>query len=306
MSDYKFWAFLFQFVPHVLLEFIFTLYTAFQLYILGAEYLIREVHRKYSSSVRKLTDNEPDIPNDLSGQVVIVTGGSRGIGLCAAKFMYTRGATVIVTSSVSEEKERDRMAQSFRDSVKSVLVPGGSLVVWPVDLRDFSSVIDLVVRFNQTYKQLNVLVNNAGVMFCDKHYTVDGFEYHYQINYLSHVLLTWLLMPALQASSPNKARVVNVSSSTHFPRTVFIDDMQSVRTPYSPFHAYAQSKLCQIILTFYMADWLKSNDKYTNILVNTLHPGVAKTELYQHVWWVKMFPRLASLLFRVSSQDSIL
>src|SRR5690606_16567298 len=97
------------------------------------------------------------------------------------------------------------------------------------------------------YRSLDILINNAGVMFVDQNYTGDGFEYHYQINYLSHVLLTWLLMPALdRANRDRPARIVNVSSSTHYPRCLFIDDLQARRSPYSPFHAYAQSKLCQI------------------------------------------------------------
>lgn len=299
INDYRFWHFVYQTFSKRFVETIFTIFTAVQLYLLGARYILKEIRRKLSTKIRKLTANEPDIPNDLTNYVAVVTGGSRGIGLSAAKDLYRRGCIVIVTSSASTQQERDKVADEVRDSVQPT-VPGGNILVWPIDFRDMTSVYEFVVRFNEQYKYLDILINNAGVMFIDKNYTSDGFEYHYQINYLSHILLTWLLMPALdRANKSGPARVVNVSSSTHYPRALFIDDLQSLTTPYSPFHAYAQSKLCQIMFTYFMADWLRINDNRYRVLINSLHPGVAMTGLYQYVWWVKLFPWLASFLFRV-------
>ena len=136
-------------------------------------------------------------------------------------------------------------------------------------------------------------------MYVDQAYTVDGFEMHYQINYLSHTLLTWLLLPALnRANKSSPSRIVNVSSSTHYARDLFLEDLQSLDSPYSPFHAYAQSKLCVLMLTYYLADWLSNHKDQYHVLVNTLHPGVVNTRLYQNVWWVKRFPKAAELLFR--------
>lgn len=136
-------------------------------------------------------------------------------------------------------------------------------------------------------------------MYVKKCYTVDGFEWHYQINYLSHTLLTWLLLPALKrANKSQPARIVNVSSSTHYARDLFLKDLQSRNSPYSPFHAYAQSKLCILMFTYYMANWLNDRKEEYNVLVNTLHPGVVNTHLYENVWWVKRYPKLAQLLFR--------
>lgn len=301
MNDYFLWHLLYQApIPSRFIDTIFTIYTAIQLYILGAIYVVKEIHRKLSSKVRKLSPDEPDIPNDLLKYVAIVTGGSRGIGLSVAKDLYRRGCTVIITSSVTIEADREKVANEVRTSVRPT-VPGGRVLVWSVDFRNLNTVCDFAARFNKTFESLDILVNNAGVMFVDKAYTGDGFEYHYQINYLSHALLTWLLMPVMhRARKVSPARVVNVSSSTHYPRSLFIEDLQSLKTPYSPFHAYAQSKLCQVMFTYFMADWLKKNRGEYRVLVNSLHPGVAKTGLYQHVWWVKIFPRIARLLFRVS------
>lgn len=300
MNDYLLWHFLYMLFPNRAVDFIFTLYTAIQLYILGAIYVMKEIHRKLSNKVRKLGPNEADIPNNLLHYVAIVTGGSRGIGLSVAKDLYRRGCTVIVTSSAVTESEREHVAREIRESIAPTH-SGNDVLVWQIDFRNMSTVCDFVARFNREFRSLDILVNNAGVMFVDKAYTGDGFEYHYQINYLSHVLLTWLLLPVMsRAEKKSPSRVVNVSSSTHYPRSLFIDDLQSLKTPYSPFHAYAQSKLCQVMHTYYMADWLADHKDRFCVLVNTLHPGVAKTGLYQHVWWVKIFPRIARFLFRVN------
>lgn len=300
INDYKFWLLMYRIFPKNIIDTVFTIITAIQLYLLGARYVLKEIHRKLSSKVRKLSANEPDIPDDLTDYVAVVTGGSRGIGLSAAKDLYRRGCIVIVTSSASSQMERDKMAEEAKESVKATN-NSGNILVWPIDFREMSSVFDFVARFNKEYGSLDILINNAGVMFVDKNFTSDGFEYHYQINYLSHVLLTWLLLPALnKADKKGPARVVNVSSSTHYPRCAFLDDLQSQITPYSAFHAYAQSKLCQIMFTYYMANWLRSDvGQSYRVLINCLHPGVAMTGLYQYVWWVRLFPWLASFLFRV-------
>lgn len=304
MNDYKLWRLLYQFLPEKFCQTLFTIITLVQLYLLGARYVLKEIRRRLSSKVRKLSEHEPDIPDHLPNKIAIVTGGSRGIGLSVARDLYRRGCTVIVTSSAATENERENIADEVRQ-YQPLLDRNrpGEILVWPIDLREMSSVFEFVVRFNNQFDHLDYLINNAGVMFVQKNYTEDGFEHHYQINYLSHVLLTWLLMPALnrRSSTDPPARVVNVSSSTHYPRNLFIDDLQSQKTPYSPYHAYAQSKLCQIMFTYYLSDWLKQSGDFPNILVNSLHPGVAMTGLYQNVWWVKLFPQLAEFLFRVSS-----
>ncbi|KAI7693652.1 Dehydrogenase/reductase SDR family member on chromosome X [Sarcoptes scabiei] len=259
MNDYKLWRLLYQFLPEKFCQTLFTIITLVQLYLLGARYVLKEIRRRLSSKVRKLSEHEPDIPDHLPNKIAIVTGGSRGIGLSVARDLYRRGCTVIVTSSAATENERENIAD---------------------EVRQYQPLLD----------------RNRP----------DGFEHHYQINYLSHVLLTWLLMPALnrRSSTDPPARVVNVSSSTHYPRNLFIDDLQSQKTPYSPYHAYAQSKLCQIMFTYYLSDWLKQSGDFPNILVNSLHPGVAMTGLYQNVWWVKLFPQLAEFLFRSADEGA--
>lgn len=133
--------------------------------------------------------------------------------------------------------------------------------------------------------------------------TPDGFESHLSVNYLGHCLLIWALLPKLNETgqkSGTLSRIVNVSSSTHYARPINLDDLNGLKL-YSPYHAYAQSKLAQIMFTFKLNRYLNNKSTispYKWVTVNCLHPGVAKTALYEHVWWVNDFPKFASLILR--------
>ena len=304
MSDYLVWHTLYRYLPHMLVKWVFFVFTTVQLYWLGTKYLLVEFHRKFSNSVRKLSPNEPDIPNELHGHIAVVTGGSMGIGFNVAKELYRRGCTVVVTAFNLTKDERRKVADKIRQT-RYKKIPGGTVHVFDIDLRDLSSVCHFVDQFNAQFSHLDILVNNAGVMYVDQAYTVDGFEWHYQINYLSHALLTWLMLPALNRAGKLKpSRIVNVSSSTHYARDLFLKDLQSKNSPYSPFHAYAQSKLCVLMLTYYLAEWIADRKDQYNVLVNTLHPGVVNTHLYQNVWWVKRFPKVAQIMFRPAEEGA--
>jgi NAD(P)-dependent dehydrogenase (short-subunit alcohol dehydrogenase family) len=303
------------------------------LYSLGLLYMPIEVNRKldWFSMVRKL-DPIKDLPSDLSHLSVIMTGGSRGIGWEAAKMLLERGARVIIASSVPDGKEiqdlKDKLVSRLKQesSSKGELSDGDEdkqlledekndkitdssqrLECWHLDLSSFSSVISFVHRFSSSGRHLNLLINNAGQMYSPFRVTKDGYESHWEINYLSHCLLVALLLPILEETAKThliKSRIINVASSTHFARNLSLSDVNGFQV-YSPYHAYAQSKLAQIMFTYKLNDLLSHKSDNLNdqeVLVNCVHPGVAKTELYENVWWVKTFPALADILFRVSTK----
>ncbi|XP_017491785.1 PREDICTED: dehydrogenase/reductase SDR family member on chromosome X-like, partial [Rhagoletis zephyria] len=248
--------------------------------------------------------------------VAVVTGGSRGIGLSVATELYRRGATVVVTAHGLTPPEREQLAERIRNGEKLTaekdcgdddscdkenddkLDDEDRLHIYQIDLRDLGAVCRFAEHLTDRFGgRLSLLVNNAGVMYVPLAYTEDGFEEHYQVNYLAHALLTWLLLPALQRgggssyTGPSKhthpSRIVNVSSSTHYARDLFLEDLQSRASPYSPYHAYAQSKLAILMHTYWLAEWLKEHenqeDNPPSVLVNTLHPGVVNTALYENV-----------------------
>lgn len=309
---------LYRLLPHRLVTWAFLFFTTVQLYWLAIKYLLVELHRKLSRRLGHLNnfDDHLGIPEHLpNGYVALVTGGNRGIGLSVATELYRKGATVVVTTYGLNEAERDELAEQIRLSKKSQKENCGikdkepEILIYEIDHRDLSSVVRFADFFNSRFPRLHLLVNNAGVMYVPTlSYTEDGFETHYQVNYLAHVLLTWLLLPALGRTgfggdSSRASRIVNVSSSTHYARDLFLKDLQSRVSPYSPYHAYAQSKLAILMYTYWMDDWLRQLAQQEpnhglNILVNALHPGVVNTDLYENVWWVRRFPLSARLLFR--------
>ena len=274
------------------------------LYALAAWYLQFEILRKLShSSVRHL-NVETDLPKDLTKYTVIMTGGSRGIGWEAAKVFLAKGARVIITTSATGDK-LSKLTAKLRSTCPPLADPN-KLQVKTMDLNSFDSVGVFVSWFKSTGLPLNILINNAGQMYAPFRLTPDGLESHWQVNYLSHVLLVLLLLPVLKETARQtglKSRIVNVASSTHFARNLHLDDLNGLRL-YSPYHSYAQSKLAQIMFTYKLASILDQSAsdglQESPITVNSLHPGVALTELYENVWWVKMFPALAKCLFRVS------
>ncbi|XDB67227.1 hypothetical protein AB1E18_019588 [Capra hircus] len=143
-------------------------------------------------------------------------------------------------------------------------------------------------EFVQTFKMkklpLHVLVNNAGVMMVPQRTTEDGFEEHFGVNYLGHFLLTNLLLDTLQESgAPGRsARVVTVSSATHYVGELNLDDLQS-STSYSAHAAYAQSKLALVLFTYHLQALLSAWG--VPVTASVADPGVVDTDLYRHVFW---------------------
>ncbi|CAG2104995.1 unnamed protein product [Medioppia subpectinata] len=297
---------------HSFREVVYVLWTAIHLYILGAVYVLKELNRKYHlvSTVRHLSQDDKDLPKRLDGKVAIITGGSRGIGLEVAIVLLLKGCHVIIASSANPEIV-DQLVAKILAKVREENVNNekiGKLEIWRLDLISLTSVEEFVKKFHASgVNELHYLVNNAAIMFAPKKFTDDGFESHFQVNYLGHCLLVWALMPVMAASAQRcgqRSRVVNVSSSTHYARDLCLNDLQSEEI-YSPFHSYAQSKLCQIMFTFSLNHWFATHQQYGQyVSVNALHPGVALTELYTNVWWVKIVPSLARALFRTSKEGA--
>jgi NAD(P)-dependent dehydrogenase (short-subunit alcohol dehydrogenase family) len=125
---------------------------------------------------------------------------------------------------------------------------------------------------------LDILVNNAGVMCHPQAKTVDGFELHFQTNYLGHFLLTTLLLDKLKAA-PNGARVVNVTAHAYRLGEVDLGDLQFERRAYRPGDAYSQSKLAVMLFTLHLSKILEG----TAVTVNAVDPGVVRTGVHRHM-----------------------
>ena len=205
---------------------------------------------------------EPQTP-DLTGKIMLLTGGNSGIGLAAAGQLARRGATVVITAR-SEEKARQaqqRIASDYGAEVDYLLM----------DLADFDSIRDCVAQFKARYSRLDVLINNAGLNLSERRETRQGFEYVIGVNHVGPFLLTTLLLDLLEASAP--ARIVCLSSAGHVGarRGLDWDDLQR-RKKFNG-QAYCQAKLA----TIYWVQEMAKRYAAHNISAYAVNPRLVAT-----------------------------
>ena len=194
---------------------------------------------------------------DAAEATILVTGATDGLGKRVARELAAKGTTVLLHGRSPERLEAT--LEELRGQTGSQKV--GSYLA---DLSSLAAVRDLADRILSEYDRLDVLVNNAGIIVQERKESEDGYELTFAVNYLSHFLLTSLLLPLLKGSAP--ARVVNVASAGQSP--IDFDDPMLERG-YDAMRAYSTSKLAQIMFTFELAERLSG----TGVSVNALHPA---------------------------------
>ena len=207
---------------------------------------------------------------DLTGKEILVTGASGGIGYETARALTARGARVTLAA-----RDRAKLAAALEQLLADR--PGARADIALVDLADLTSVRNFAAGFLAERDRLDVLVNNAGVMFPPLLRTVEGFELQFGTNHLAHFLLTGLLFPLLHASAP--ARVVNVSSEGHRRGGVDLDDPNFITREYDKFAGYGQSKTANILF----GRELDRRAAATGVHAFSLHPGRIATDLGRHM-----------------------
>ena len=203
----------------------------------------------------------------MQGKTCMVTGANSGIGKATALGLAQMGANVVM---VARDRARGEVAQNEVKAKSG----NNSVDLLVADLSSQQSIRQLVENFKQHYKQLYVLINNAGVFMLTRRETVDGLEITFAVNYLAPFLLTNLLLDVLKASAP--ARIVNVSSEAHENGYIKMDDLQAKKN-YRSFRAYGQSKLALVMFTYELARRLQG----TGVTANCLHPGFVATNIGQ-------------------------
>ena len=206
---------------------------------------------------------------DQSGRTAIVTGANSGIGFEAAKELARHGAKVILACR-SEERAEDAIARIRAE------VPEADLTFMELDLASLQSVRAFAEAFKGRFDQLDLLINNAGIMAIPRRETKDGFEMQLGVNHLSHFALTGLLLDRL--TETEGARIVNVSSMAHKMGNVRFDDLQRERR-YNKWEAYGQSKLANLVFTYELERRLREADKA--LVVAACHPGWSSTNLQE-------------------------
>jgi NAD(P)-dependent dehydrogenase (short-subunit alcohol dehydrogenase family) len=195
-----------------------------------------------------------DLPS-FAGHTVIITGANSGLGAVTARELARVGAKIVM--AVRNTAKGEAAAREIT----------GDVEVRALDLQDLSS----VRQFADGVDGADILINNAGIMASPYALTVDGFESQIGTNHLGHFALTNLLLPKLSD------RVVSVSSMAHFPGRIRLDDLNWQSRRYSPWLAYCQSKLANLLFTAELQRRLKAIGSPLRALA--AHPGYSHTNL---------------------------
>ncbi|MEV8425638.1 oxidoreductase [Streptomyces niveus] len=221
--------------------------------------------------------NITDIP-DQSGRTAVVTGANSGLGIATVEALAAAGARVVL--AVRDMERGKAAAAGLR----------GTVEVRRLDLADLASVREFAAAWQG---ELDLLVNNAGVMNTPESRTKDGFETQFGTNHLGHFALTNLLLPHITD------RVVTVSSEAHKkPGTPHIHfDNLNLTGEYAPRKAYSQSKLANLLFTLELQRRLAA--AHSPVRALAAHPGWASTNLQRHNGGA-----LARLVMRIVAQDN--
>jgi NAD(P)-dependent dehydrogenase (short-subunit alcohol dehydrogenase family) len=188
-------------------------------------------------------------------RTVIITGANSGLGAVTARELAAKGAKIVM--AVRNTEKGEAAAQQI----------SGQVEVRRLDLQDLSS----VRQFADGIDEADVLINNAGIMAAPYALTVDGFESQIGTNHLGHFALTNLLLPKLTD------RVVTVSSMAHWPGRINFDDLNWKTRRYSPWLAYSQAKLANLLFTSELQRRLEAAGSPLRALA--AHPGYSHTNL---------------------------
>jgi NAD(P)-dependent dehydrogenase (short-subunit alcohol dehydrogenase family) len=211
---------------------------------------------------------------DLSGKTVVITGGSGGLGAEVARAMAAKGARVILAS-------RDGVKTRARAAEINRLLESDVVSAFELDLADLHSVRRAAHAIVEHCAQIDVLINNAGLMASPLARTAQGFEMQFGVNHLGHFLLTKLLMPQLRAAGnqAGEARVVVLSSAGHKHSNIDFDDLNWHNRDYDKWAAYGAAKTANALFAVALNQRFQSQ----GITANAVHPGAIVTDLGRHL-----------------------
>ncbi|KAJ8753968.1 hypothetical protein K2173_001866 [Erythroxylum novogranatense] len=215
---------------------------------------------------------------DASNRTVIITGGASGIGLETARVLALRNAHVIIAArNMEAANEAKELILKNHQSAR--------VDVMKLDLSSVKSVREFVDKFLSLDLPLNILINNAGVMFCPYQLSEDGIEMQFATNHLGHFLLTNLLLDKMKETAKAtgiEGRIVNLASIAHihtYRNGIMFENLNDKKS-YSDKRAYGQSKLANILHARELSRRLQAEG--ANITANAVHPGLIMTNLMRH------------------------
>ncbi|MGE0683858.1 MAG: oxidoreductase [Candidatus Binatia bacterium] len=225
--------------------------------------------------------SQHDVP-DQTGRIAIVTGANSGIGLETARVLARKGAHVVLAC-----RNKAKGEAACADVLQGA--PHAKVEFQPLDLSSLQSVKTFAEGFTATHQQLDLLINNAGIMMLPSlGRTVEGFELQFGTNHLGHFALTGRLLSLLLQTA--NSRVVTVSSVMHRYGPLHFDNLGAEKS-YSPTKAYGYSKLANLLFMRELHRRCRQASSSTRSVA--AHPGSTRTNLQQYkpsFRWMMSFP----------------
>lgn len=223
---------------------------------------------------------------DLSGKVILVTGGNSGLRKEPVFQMAKHDPYRIVMASRSQSKAEAAIKEI------QLKVPGARIDFLSIDLSSFDSIRKAAATVLQRYDRLDILLNNAGIMGADPGLTEDGYELQFGSNHVGPALLTKILLPLLKKTSDTPGgdvRIIQLSSEAHQfgpKRGILFDRLKTPCDDLSGRARYGQSKLANLYFIKALAE------RHPSIKCASLHPGLVKTNIadtalksYPYISW---------------------
>jgi NAD(P)-dependent dehydrogenase (short-subunit alcohol dehydrogenase family) len=199
----------------------------------------------------------------MRGKVVVITGGTSGIGEVAAVRLAHMGARIVLVARDAKRADAtlERLRRANPDARHGARI---------ADLAGIAATRRVAAEIAAAEPRIDVLINNAGALFNSRRLSPDGLEMTFAVNHMAYFVMTQGLRERLVGSAP--ARIVNTASGAHFGSKLDFDDLQSERA-YSGFGVYGKSKLANVLFTRELARRLAG----TGVTANCLHPGFVAT-----------------------------
>ncbi len=207
----------------------------------------------------------------MSKPVVVITGANAGLGFETALALARSGSSIVMACRSLERAEEARSDLLAR-------VPAAAAAILPLDVSEPESIRAFVREFSDRYGELDVLINNAGIVAVPLARNSVGHEMQLATNYLGAFALTGLLLPLFRPEL--SARVVNVGSHANRFGKLPLDDPNWEREPYGELRAYARSKVALLSFTLELERRLRRSG--SNVVALGAHPGFAATDIRRH------------------------
>ncbi len=236
---------------------------------------------KFFTPQKKITNPKHtvlELDKNLSGKIVVFTGGTNGIGRSSVKLLFKMGATIIVLAR----------SKAYEKSLIKELKGNGKLVYELCDLSSLSSVKKTAEKIKNEYSNIDFLINCAGVNIFDTKLTNDGFEYNWAVNYFAPYILTNILLDNI------KGRIVNLTTDTTLIDELSLIDVKNFITE----KPYYDSKLALEMFSLTLSEKLE----FKKVGVNNIHPGNIKSNLFGEI---KGFKRVSQIIKNFMASPTI-